>query len=309
MAIYQSFPGKTGASRSSEKLAAIRIPASLAGKSVLDIGCNAGFFSGEAKRRGANRVVGIDNNPNSIAEARRRFPECEFVCGDWSQLPQGPFDLILFLSAIHYAADVQQILNAIHQRLGRNGLFILECGVFSSDDPAETWRTFHRAKDTVRHPSMRYLIRELLENFGTRHIGRSVDQSGDPLARHAFHCRPYQRVCVIFSGRPGDGKTVLSREFDRQGIPIVSADAILRSLGYDALALGSTLESSSTDQLKAIGEAIGYAMVERKGRVIVAEGYAFEFPPVYREVHRILQSAGCQAWRAGKMSLNRLADS
>ena len=33
------------------------IPADLRGKSVLDIGCNAGFYSLEMKRRGAERVL------------------------------------------------------------------------------------------------------------------------------------------------------------------------------------------------------------------------------------------------------------
>ena len=36
------------------------IPADLTGKTVLDIGCNAGFYSIEMKRRGASRVLGID---------------------------------------------------------------------------------------------------------------------------------------------------------------------------------------------------------------------------------------------------------
>ena len=38
------------------------IPADLTGKTVLDIGCNAGFYSLEMKRRGAARVVGIDSD-------------------------------------------------------------------------------------------------------------------------------------------------------------------------------------------------------------------------------------------------------
>src|ERR1041384_2262616 len=46
------------------------IPESLAGKSVLDIGCNAGFYAMEMKRRGADRVVGIDSDPVYLAQAR-----------------------------------------------------------------------------------------------------------------------------------------------------------------------------------------------------------------------------------------------
>src|SRR6201747_948342 len=46
------------------------IPQDLTGKTVLDIGCNAGFYSLEMKRRGAARVVGIDSDPVYLAQAR-----------------------------------------------------------------------------------------------------------------------------------------------------------------------------------------------------------------------------------------------
>src|SRR5438552_3181274 len=46
------------------------IPKDLSGKSVLDIGCNSGFFSLEMKKRGADRVVGVDFMPHLLAQAR-----------------------------------------------------------------------------------------------------------------------------------------------------------------------------------------------------------------------------------------------
>ena len=46
-----------------------RIPNNLAGKSVLDIGCNAGFYAIEMKRRGAARVLGIDTNRHRGGQA------------------------------------------------------------------------------------------------------------------------------------------------------------------------------------------------------------------------------------------------
>src|SRR3954463_7826083 len=46
------------------------IPEDLTGKSVLDIGCNAGFYSLEMKRRGAGRVLGIDTDEHYLAQAR-----------------------------------------------------------------------------------------------------------------------------------------------------------------------------------------------------------------------------------------------
>jgi tRNA (mo5U34)-methyltransferase len=46
------------------------IPADLTGKAVLDLGCNAGFYAFEMKRRGAARVVAVDSDPRYLAQAR-----------------------------------------------------------------------------------------------------------------------------------------------------------------------------------------------------------------------------------------------
>lgn len=46
------------------------IPEDLQGKTVLDVGCNAGFYAIEMKRRGAERVVGIDSDERYLAQAK-----------------------------------------------------------------------------------------------------------------------------------------------------------------------------------------------------------------------------------------------
>jgi len=46
------------------------IPTDLRGRTVLDIGCNAGFYSIEMKRRGADRVLGIDFDESYLAQAK-----------------------------------------------------------------------------------------------------------------------------------------------------------------------------------------------------------------------------------------------
>lgn len=46
------------------------LPATLDGATVLDIGCNAGFYSIEMKRRGAGRVLGIDVDDRYLNQAR-----------------------------------------------------------------------------------------------------------------------------------------------------------------------------------------------------------------------------------------------
>jgi len=46
------------------------LPRDLTGRTVLDLGCNAGFYSIEMKRRGAARVLGVDSDERYLAQAR-----------------------------------------------------------------------------------------------------------------------------------------------------------------------------------------------------------------------------------------------
>jgi tRNA (mo5U34)-methyltransferase len=46
------------------------IPEDVSGAEVLDVGCNAGFYSLEMKRRGARRVLGIDVDDRYLNQAR-----------------------------------------------------------------------------------------------------------------------------------------------------------------------------------------------------------------------------------------------
>lgn len=45
------------------------VPDDLTGCTVLDVGCNAGFYAIEMARRGAERVVGIDSDPRYLKQA------------------------------------------------------------------------------------------------------------------------------------------------------------------------------------------------------------------------------------------------
>lgn len=84
------------------------IPADLTGKSVLDIGCNAGFYSIEMKRRGAARVVGIDSDPKYLAQARFAAEvlqvEIEFRELDVYHIAElrERFDLVLFMGVLYH---------------------------------------------------------------------------------------------------------------------------------------------------------------------------------------------------------------
>lgn len=58
--------------------------------------CGFGRHAGPLGRRGY-RVVGIDNSPEQLDDARRRYPGCTFVLTDMRTPPAGPYDAILNL--------------------------------------------------------------------------------------------------------------------------------------------------------------------------------------------------------------------
>jgi tRNA (mo5U34)-methyltransferase len=84
------------------------IPSNLSGKSVLDIGCNGGFYSLEMKRRGAARVVGIDSDAGYLAQARFAAAvsgaEIEFRELDVYHIEElrEQFDLVLFMGVLYH---------------------------------------------------------------------------------------------------------------------------------------------------------------------------------------------------------------
>lgn len=85
------------------------LPADLSGKSVLDVGCNAGFYSFEMKRRGAARVVGVDSEDLYLEQARfaaavHGHPDIEFrklSVYDVAQLGER-FDLVIFMGVLYH---------------------------------------------------------------------------------------------------------------------------------------------------------------------------------------------------------------
>jgi tRNA (mo5U34)-methyltransferase len=84
------------------------LPADLSGRTVLDVGCNAGFYALEMKRRGAARVVGIDEDPRYLAQARLAVEVTgldvelrQLSAYDVAALGER-FDLVLFMGVLYH---------------------------------------------------------------------------------------------------------------------------------------------------------------------------------------------------------------
>lgn len=221
---YQSFPDTAGDSRSLDKLKALRFP-DVRGRAFLDVGCNEGFFCGFAYHAKATRVVGIDYNDEFIRRAQTRFPECTFLAQGWDHLPEGPFDVILLASALHYADDQPALIKKLMDRLAPDGVLVLELGIVSSDK-AE-WVTVKRGIDQRQFPTMP-LLDELFDEYAWKWVGPSVKQSGDPVPRHVVHVSHRRPVAYLLMQPPASGKSsIAKRLFAPAGVPVVSGDAVL----------------------------------------------------------------------------------
>jgi tRNA (mo5U34)-methyltransferase len=102
------------------------IPADLRGWSVLDIGCNAGFYSIEMKKRGADRVVAVDFDPDYLTQARFAAEVCgveiefrQLSVYELAQLRE-KFDLVLFMGVLYHLRHPLLALDLIHEHVSRD---------------------------------------------------------------------------------------------------------------------------------------------------------------------------------------------
>jgi tRNA (mo5U34)-methyltransferase len=97
------------------------IPQDLRGRTVLDIGCNAGFYAIEMKRRGADRVVGVDSDPRYLAQARfaTRVKDVEVELANLSVYDVGRlgerFDVVLFMGVLYHLRHPLLALDLIRE--------------------------------------------------------------------------------------------------------------------------------------------------------------------------------------------------
>jgi tRNA (mo5U34)-methyltransferase len=107
------------------------LPADMTGLSVLDIGCNAGFYSLEMKRRGARRVLGIDSDEHYLRQARFAAEisdlDVEFqrmLVWDIATLGER-FDLVIFMGVFYHLRHPLLALDLIHKHVVKD-LFLFQ---------------------------------------------------------------------------------------------------------------------------------------------------------------------------------------
>jgi tRNA (mo5U34)-methyltransferase len=125
---------------------AAALPADLTGRSVLDVGAWDGYFSFEAERRGAARVLAIDSLQGWHARVGTAGFECardllgaraEFRVLDVMDVDRldETFDVIFFLGVYYHLTDPARALRLLFQRLRPGGELVIEGAVIAGADP------------------------------------------------------------------------------------------------------------------------------------------------------------------------------
>jgi tRNA (mo5U34)-methyltransferase len=117
------------------------IPQDLTGRSVLDVGCNGGFYSIEMKRRGATRVVGVDTDARYLAQARFaaevQGADIEFREMSVYELPSlgETFDVVLFMGVLYHLRHPLLALDILHEHVCRD-MLVFQSMLRGSADPS-----------------------------------------------------------------------------------------------------------------------------------------------------------------------------
>jgi tRNA (mo5U34)-methyltransferase len=142
------------------------IPQDLTGKSVLDIGCNGGFYSIEMKKRGAERVLGIDFDEDYLAQARFAAQvtghDIEFrklSVYDVGALGER-FDIVLFMGVLYHLRHPLLALDLIHEHVARDLMVFQSMQRGSAEvDPLQENYTFWQTEhfDRPGYPKMHFI--------------------------------------------------------------------------------------------------------------------------------------------------------
>jgi tRNA (mo5U34)-methyltransferase len=174
-----------GIDASSARLAKLRFPADMTGKTALDIGAWDGFFSFELERRGASRVVAVDSYSwsgpgwgmkDGFTLAREALgssvEDRELEVLDLSPETVGVFDVVLFAGVLYHLRHPLQALERVASVTGELLILATQVDLLRVRRPA---MAFYPGSDLQRDasnwwgPNPRALV-AMLHDVGFDHV-------------------------------------------------------------------------------------------------------------------------------------------
>jgi tRNA (mo5U34)-methyltransferase len=133
------------------------VPADLSGQTVLDVGCNAGFYSIEMKRRGAARVLGLDSQRDLIRQAEfvrevlgLNIEYARKSVYDLDPFAMGQFDVTLALGLIYHCKHLVLALEKLFLITRR--LLVLETAIYPPEKAPESFEYEEGGERPTLHP-------------------------------------------------------------------------------------------------------------------------------------------------------------
>ncbi len=210
----------------------------LRGKRVLDLGCNAGFWSLKAVEAGCDFVYGVDGRQMHIDQASLVFEvkgvdpsRYEFAVGNvffCDLSAQGPFDVVLCLGLLYHVSKPVELLERISEV--NSDLLVIDTDVSSRS--GSHFEVRHESLDEPRNavdyeivlcPTRRAVL-ELANQFGYRAIPLALDTSNfDGMLEYligervAFICAKTSSLAGLRAG-PVEPPFVRSEQAAREGL-------------------------------------------------------------------------------------------
>jgi tRNA (mo5U34)-methyltransferase len=123
------------------------VPQDLTGATVLDIGCNGGFYSIQMKRRGAERVLGIDIDERYLNQGRYAAKtlglDIEFQLGSVYEVDkiEGQFDFVIFMGVLYHLRYPLFALDNVVKKIG--GKLLFQTMIRGSEDVKDWEKNYH----------------------------------------------------------------------------------------------------------------------------------------------------------------------
>jgi SAM-dependent methyltransferase len=180
---YQSIPLRNGILTpglvdSPRRLRDLRLP-SLVGKSVLDVGCNAGMYAFECERLGANRVVGVDIEEYSLRQAavlkEVLGSRVEFHAMPLDRIGAlGKFDYVLCIAVLHELPEPAAALQTL-KTIAREVIYLevaLWKPLFGARRPRS--RRTHNRRGWTLLPTRGLVQGVFADDFAVTYLGTSA---------------------------------------------------------------------------------------------------------------------------------------
>jgi len=201
------------------------IPEDLSGATVLDIGCNAAFYSLEMKKRGASKVVAMDVDDRYLSQGRFAAETLGFDI-DFRKLSvydvdtiEGQYDFVFFLGVFYHLRYPLLALDKVVKKVG--GKLFFQTMIRGSEEVKKWEENYHFwNKDIFSDPAYpcMYFVEEryaddptnwFIPNSGAAEA--SLRSAGLDIVGHP---ESETWVCVPTSRTTRDGRYIVDMELD-----------------------------------------------------------------------------------------------